>query len=80
MLSSTVIQNALEDESFLYWLDTTGAIYKCATSDLANCESKKVLLTAGATATCLFQDAKNLYWGTMGTSTVFNAQLLRMAK
>jgi hypothetical protein len=73
-------QSAVEDANFIFWTDNAGSIYKCATSDLASCESKRILLTTGAPTTGLIQDAKYLYWGTAATGTTPNGQLLRMAK
>jgi len=74
------VQCAIEDESFVYWADSIGSIYKCPSSDLPNCAARQILLTTSAPTTGFFQNSKSLYWGTIAESEPAKAQILRLAK
>lgn len=65
--------NAVEDASGLYWIDTTGSVYRCAP---ANCTNTAVVIATGQNdIATLWQDESALYWARSSPN-----QIIRLAK
>lgn len=74
--ASANIITGTEDSNALYWVDSTGTMYKCSVNNLGNCAANKILVTSGQPiAGNFYQDSQFLYWGIQSPS-----QVVRMAK